>query len=171
MSTVFSQIARDKSSALRRVDRLTTDEFKYLAPRMHPTEPTRLLTLSSKFRNLPKCHTMSLRQGAAATVLIDGGKREKCPAWRRDGKVVVFIGEASGDPQVFSFEIATRELRQLTQMPGKKVAVDCSPYGDRIVVVVENGGKYGIKVVDQKDDRVLPVLSSQDPITSISWSR
>lgn len=61
------------------------------------------------------------------------------PAWSPDGKTIAYATDRTGKPELWFYDIATRQHRQLTKAPGAAVLPAWAPDASRLAFIDENG--------------------------------
>lgn len=84
---------------------------------------------------------------------------EIAPAWWPDGSRLVYVSDLTGDLQVYSLHLVTREIVQITSIAGGASMPAISPDGQSIAFVSLNGGELQLYIADIPDD------VGQNPIT------
>lgn len=67
------------------------------------------------------------------------------PRFSPDGKLLVFISDRSGKPQIWTLNLTGGEPRQLTDMPSGVAAADWSPDGQKLLLIAPSGEQRFIK--------------------------
>jgi len=73
--------------------------------------------------------------GRRVSQLTFGAELEEWPAWSPDGKTLVYSAEKDGFKKLFTRDLASGEIRQLTEGRADEVQATWSPRGDRIAFV------------------------------------
>jgi len=72
---------------------------------------------------------------------------EASPTWSPDGSRIVYVGDASGAPQLYIVDVATKRSRRLTYNGSENVNPSWAPTG-KIAYASRRGGSYQIAVLD-----------------------
>jgi len=67
--------------------------------------------------------------------LTSGAADDGDPAWSPDGRAIAFVSDERGDYQLYVLDLATRQRRPLTSVPGHAETPMWHPSGDSIVFV------------------------------------
>lgn len=106
----------------------------------------------------PEIYTISLGGGSVTRLTQTPHAAEASPAWSPDGKQIVYVSDASGRPNLYVVDVATRRSRRLTYKGTENVNPDWGTDG-RICYASRRAG-YQIAVMD-------PVVGeSAEPLTS-----
>ena len=90
---------------------------------------------------------------------------EIAPAWWPDGSRLVYVSDLTGDLQIYSLHLETRQIVQLTNVSGGASMPAISPDGQSIAFVSLNDGELQLYIADIPDD------GEQNPITLASAVR
>ncbi|MCS6859716.1 MAG: DPP IV N-terminal domain-containing protein, partial [Abditibacteriales bacterium] len=107
--------------------------------------------------------------GGEATRLTDTPQREQDIAWSPDGKLLAFVSDRSGNRDLFTVDVKTKQTTQLTQTPDiAERAPQFSPDGKTIAFLQGwNGTALGVIPAEGGAVRVLV----HDPaIGGVAWS-
>ncbi len=92
--------------------------------------------------------TYTVSTGAFAPLVPDSASRAEVePAWSPDGAWVAFATDRPGDTEIYLLEVATGELRRLTNRPDSDGQPTWVPDG-RLVYVAWTGGAPGLRWLD-----------------------
>ena len=80
------------------------------------------------------------------------------PDWSTDGTMVVFHREYSGSPQIVTYDLAARQLRQRTSS-GRNEDPSFAPDGRHVVFVSNRTGRRQLHVLDLETGRVRQVMT------------
>lgn len=87
-------------------------------------------------------------EGAAQTMVTDGGFDDREPRWSPDGEHIAFASDRGGSYDIWSVEVATGELTRWTDGDGQEIQPSWSPDGTEIVHVDGNS----VAAVDDAGD-------------------
>lgn len=120
-------------------------------------------------------YVQDLTAGAAATQVGD----EILPAtlmtpfvWSRDGATLVFARDKDGDEQhnLFSVDIASGVVRQLTASPGQDFPGPFSPDGQELIVVSSRAGQLNVYLLSLEGHDVRKLTDLPNPVEFADWS-
>ena len=97
--------------------------------------------------------------GSADTGFSNNGFVELAPTWWPDGSKLVYVSDPTGQLQVYSLDLTTREIVQLTDVVGGVSMPDISADGNSIVFVSLAGEQWELYTAD------IPSDVSSNPIT------
>jgi TolB protein len=91
------------------------------------------------------------------------------PEWSPDGATIAFHRDVSGTPQVFTFDVASRQIRMRTG-EGRNEDPSWAPDGRHLVFVSNRTGRGQLHVLDTETGRIRP-LPTPGVARLPSWSR
>jgi len=103
--------------------------------------------------------------GPADLGFIDNGAVELAPSWWPDGSRLVYVSSLTSDLQIYTLDLASREIVQLTNIESGVSMPDISPDGKSIAFVHLNGEEWQLYVAPIPDD------VATDPITLADATR
>ena len=108
--------------------------------------------------------------GKEPQVLLRDPTLAMLPAWRPDGRAIVFTSYRSGRPELWSIDVATRALHKLISVGELTTGGSFSPDGRRLAFTASENGNSDIWVANA--DGSNPRRLTHDPATdaSPSWS-
>ena len=83
------------------------------------------------------------------TPLLDTAGDDRSPAWSPDGRLVAFVSDFGGTPNIFVFDRSDSSVTQLTDVLGGIESLSWSRQNDRLVFSAYNRGGYDIFAVRQ----------------------
>ena len=92
------------------------------------------------------------------------------PSWREQGRQLMFCSGASGRPQIYSMDVASGTVRNLTNTSTSEDQPVCSPDGKKILFTSNRDGNQEIYVMES--DGRNPVNLTHDPgfDSDAAWS-
>lgn len=104
------------------------------------------------------------------TKLLDTSGEDHAPAWSPDGRLLAFISDRSGTPNLFVFDPASGTVTQLTDVLGGISSVSWSRRNDRLVFSAFNRGGYDVFAVQQplSTESVLQKLRRDAPLAVLT---
>ncbi len=91
------------------------------------------------------------------------------PDWSPDGATIAFHREVGGAPQIWTFALAARSLKQLTSL-GRNQDPSWAPDGRHIAFVSDRSGRRQVFVVDTETGRVRQIMTPNTARLP-AWSR
>lgn len=95
----------------------------------------------------PEIYTITLNNGSVARMTQTPHAAEASPCWSPDGRQIVYVSDASGKPQLYLMDVATRRSRRLTYRGTENVNPDWSKDG-RICYATKRDGTYQIAIME-----------------------
>jgi cyclophilin family peptidyl-prolyl cis-trans isomerase len=89
---------------------------------------------------------------------------EIAPAWWPDGSRLVYVSDLTGDLQVYSLHLETRETVQLTSVAGGASMPRISPDGQSLAFVNLNDGELQLYIADIPDDAELNPITLESSV-------
>jgi len=90
--------------------------------------------------------------GSADISFQDNGIVEMSPSWWPDGSRLVYVSDPTGELQVYTLDIETRKIVQLTDLDGGASMPHISPDGKSIVFVGLKGESWQLYIADIPED-------------------
>ena len=122
-------------------------------PRGSRIETTRLALLGpggvifDSFKQSQTLHDIPIGVGASR-VLVEGNSVDRQPAFAPDGNRFLFSSNRNGNVDLFSYEMETGEVSQLTDHPGSDWDGAYTPDGKSIIWGSDRGGNLEIWLAD-----------------------
>lgn len=143
------------------VERLTAGRFaENLSPVYSPDG--RRVALVSNRSGSPQIYAMAA-DGTDQELLVpfDYGSSGNsfAPDWSADGTTLVFHRESGGNPQILSFDLGSRQLRQRTGPGGRNEDPSFAPDGRHVVFVSNRTGRGQLHVLDLETGRVRQIMT------------
>lgn len=130
---------------------------------------------------------VSFRGGTATTYLYDlatgrqealfdvgaslAGEGQSLSArFHPDGRSIVVGAERRGQHDIFSFDLRTRQIRQLTTHPADDIEPSFAPDGGRLVFSSSRGGRSQLYVMNADGSGVERITFGEGRYTTPSWS-
>ncbi len=85
--------------------------------------------------------------GGAVRPLLDTAGDDRSPAWSPDGRLVAFVSDYTGAPNIFVFDRDDSSVTQLTDVLGGVESLSWSRQNDRLVFSAYNRGGYDLFAV------------------------
>ncbi len=120
-------------------------------------------------------YVQELSAGAEVTQIGDG----LLPAtlmtplvWSRDGATIVFGRDQDGDEQhnLFSVDLASGGVRQLTSSPGQDFPGPFAPDGRELIVVSSRAGQLNLYLLNLDSLEVRQLTDFPNPVSAVDWS-
>ncbi len=101
------------------------------------------------------------------TELLDTSGEDHAPAWSPDGRLLAFITDRDGAPNLYVYDPAAGSVTQLTDVLGGITSLSWSRRGDRLVFSAFNRGGWDIFSVQQplSNESVLQKLRRDAPLS------
>ena len=143
------------------VERLTAGRFaENLSPVYSPDG--RRVALVSNRSGSPQIYAMAA-DGTDQELLVpfDYGSSGNsfAPDWSADGTTLVFHRESGGNPQILSFDLGSRQLRQRTGPGGRNEDPSFAPDGRHVVFVSNRTGRGQLHVLNLETGRVRQIMT------------
>ena len=149
---------------------IDTDEGSWLSVDVSPDGKTIVFDLLGDLYTIPVA-------GGEATPLTGGMPFDAQPRFSSDGKFVVFTSDKDGGDNVWTIEVATKTLKQITKGKGNRYrSPEWTPDGDYIVVsksttpigpsklwMIHKNGGGGTQLI--RDPQ--PMLAGANPVSTV----
>ena len=144
--------ARKKSLAIMdydgaNVQYLTNDNDLVLAPRFSPTGDRILYT--SYETGFPRIYLLEVNGLRKRALQDQPGTMSFAPRFSPDGQSVVYSLERNGNTDLYEMNLASGQMRQLSNAPSIETAPSYSPDGTQIVFESDRSGTQQIYVMDR----------------------
>jgi Tol biopolymer transport system component len=84
------------------------------------------------------------------------------PSWTPDGKRVLFASNRDGQFEIYSADIASREVNRLTHHPSADTDPVSSPDGTGVLFVSTRSGSLGLWLLREGESEAVPLMPFRD---------
>lgn len=147
---------------------LTDNSALVLAPRFSPNGDRILFT--SYASGFPQIQLMSAADLSVRTLEQQDGTMTFAPRFSPDGQSVVFSLERGGNTDIYTLNIGTGQLTQLTNSPAIETAPSYSPDGSRIVFESDRSGAQQIYVMSAGGGEATRISNGKGRYGTPVWS-
>lgn len=150
------------------VQYLTDSSSLVLAPRFSPTGDRILFT--SYASGFPRIYLMNAADLSIQALEEQEGTMTFAPRFSPDGGRVVFSLERGGNTDLYTVDLATGQLSQLTNAPSIETAPSYSPDGSRIVFESDRSGTQQIYVMSAAGGEAVRISNGKGRYGTPVWS-
>ena len=111
---------------------LTLGNELVLTPRFSPNG--RMVTYMSYFKNLPRVYLLNIETGIKRLLVIF--RDDFAPRFSPDGKKVIMSFARDGNSDIYTMDIKSRRVEQITSNPAIDTSPSFSPDGRFIVLIL-----------------------------------
>lgn len=147
------------------VTRLTTDGIVKSAPAWSPDSSE--VVYWQTVNEVALIFVVTVATGETRAITSDGP--DNWPVWSPEGTYIAFENAASGQPDIFTINLADNTITNLTDDPASDIRPAWSPDGSQIIFASNRGGNYDLYVMDADGSTPSPVLSMNGDENSPVW--
>ena len=117
----------------------------------------------------PELYIVELRSGRLTRLTKTRHAAEASPSWSPDGRLIVFVSDSSGSPQLYVASRSGGKHRRITFRGNENVSPDWGP-GGKIVYSSRREGRYQICVVDPSSGETIQLTRDYVDHEDPSWA-
>jgi len=106
--------------------------------------------------------SLAYADNAGFEALIRTKADERDPCWLPDGSGLVFASDRTGIFNLYEYDLASKQVRQVTSVLGGAFCPSVSPSGDEALYAGFHAGNYSIYRVKRSEARPAPALQQVD---------
>lgn len=154
-------IANVESGEIRR---LTTDGVVKSEPDWSP-DGSQIVYWQEQDASL--LNIVNVADGTVSTLAADG--QYLWPAWSPDGTKIAYYAQIDGVADIFTIDIASGAITQLTQNAGNNARPDWSPDGSQIVFMSDRDGNFNLYTINPDGENPQRLTDRTEDDTSAAW--
>ena len=109
------------------------------------------------------CGLWTMEPGGFHQAPLTTDASDTSPSWSPDGSQVAFISSRAGNWEVYILDLATQQVRRMTNHPATDVAPAWSPDGKRLAFLSNREGAWAVYVLEVKSAQLQKVIATGDP--------